>query len=916
MKNHHFKYGNHKYNKVFFLFIFTLTSITICFSQESFQDRIHKAKKCSNKRLEQISALKKILPDLNKTKYHDTIALLHYAIAFRYRKLESKYFENTVKHCRQSIVHLDQCEWDTYIRGRCYRYQLDYHLYQEQMDSVQYFNELVKNCIILDSPKSVSNYTVVQMRIAKKYFAENRPEEAFNKIESIIHSKYWDLQKKIDKAYILEHKLRIMLITDIKSNETIKEVYSEMNDILKDTPKLQHTFNANYSLNSAVRALKRDEYEKGINILIKEINKVPNFHLEYEKNKNRCHIYHLLSRLYVKTGDMKSAVIYSNKAMELLPKVELTIYTDVLYKEQRANILARIGKFREANSLIDSLRVHYLGKNKFVKNKLFADHKENMSELLTGKNKILNLEYKENGDTSLLHKILYHTNQIDSLHSAFLQEIHFNKGKYRSTEVVQQNYKLGIKAAYEVNNFEKLWYYFERSKGSNLLNQLQSNNQVKNDIIRKIWKRKIEIKLKKEFSLLNENELKQLQEELVENNNQLIELFEKDRQNTSFTNSSISVDEVFKHLKKNQGIASFSEGVEYLYLILLHNNKKEYYQLSKLDSIRPLIEFYSRSLSHKEELDIFKEISHKLFVEIGSKLKVDGITEWIISPTPQMSTIPFSSLINKEGNYLIQDYAFSYVTSNSIYNHLMKEQNYINNAVIICPDYTKNNIDSSNSNFIKPLIYSLSEAKNTSKHIPTSKIIRTCTKNTFLNEYKNNDFLHYTGHAILYENDPDLSYLVLSPDDSIKVTSLELSTQSSNAKLIGLSACNTKIGKIRVGEDIFGMSRAFIQSGATSVVSTLWEVNDRSTSKIFDSFYQKVLHENMDKNTALQQAQIEYLESTEDYLTHPYYWSGIILNGNTKSVAILKSPVKYIIYGLGILIFVFLIQLLTKRLYK
>ena len=68
-----------------------------------------------------------------------------------------------------------------------------------------------------------------------------------------------------------------------------------------------------------------------------------------------------------------------------------------------------------------------------------------------------------------------------------------------------------------------------------------------------------------------------------------------------------------------------------------------------------------------------------------------------------------------------------------------------------------------------------------------------------------------------------------------------------------LSACNTSLGNIKEGEGVFSLARGFFYSGANSVVSSLWNVNDKSTSQIISSFYEN-LEKGKSKSSALRLA--------------------------------------------------------------
>jgi CHAT domain-containing protein len=98
-----------------------------------------------------------------------------------------------------------------------------------------------------------------------------------------------------------------------------------------------------------------------------------------------------------------------------------------------------------------------------------------------------------------------------------------------------------------------------------------------------------------------------------------------------------------------------------------------------------------------------------------------------------------------------------------------------------------------------------------------------------------------------------------------------------NAKLVTLSACNTGVGP--VGEaGVANLVNAFIEAGADSVVSTLWELEDHSTSLLMTEFYSHLARHEPEAQ-ALRDAQLALLRGG----TPPYFWATFQLVGNPDS---------------------------------
>ena len=75
-------------------------------------------------------------------------------------------------------------------------------------------------------------------------------------------------------------------------------------------------------------------------------------------------------------------------------------------------------------------------------------------------------------------------------------------------------------------------------------------------------------------------------------------------------------------------------------------------------------------------------------------------------------------------------------------------------------------------------------------------------------------------------------------------------------ELVVLSACETAVGQVSIGEGIFGLRRAFVLAGAENLVMSLWLVNDDLTVTQMERFY-RGFGDGEPIPEALRQAQLE-----------------------------------------------------------
>jgi CHAT domain-containing protein len=62
-----------------------------------------------------------------------------------------------------------------------------------------------------------------------------------------------------------------------------------------------------------------------------------------------------------------------------------------------------------------------------------------------------------------------------------------------------------------------------------------------------------------------------------------------------------------------------------------------------------------------------------------------------------------------------------------------------------------------------------------------------------------------------------------------------------DTELVVLSACETGLRQVKVGERIFGLRRAFVLAGAKTLVISLWKVPDDRPRELMEDFYRGLL---------------------------------------------------------------------------
>jgi len=132
-------------------------------------------------------------------------------------------------------------------------------------------------------------------------------------------------------------------------------------------------------------------------------------------------------------------------------------------------------------------------------------------------------------------------------------------------------------------------------------------------------------------------------------------------------------------------------------------------------------------------------------------------------------------------------------------------------------------------------------------------------------------FIHIATHGVFRADNPMFSSITLGdgPLNLFDLYHLDLS-----AELVTLSGCSTGMNAVIGGDELVGLVRGLLYSGARSVMLTLWDAHDHSTTTFMKAFYTG-LRSSPTQSAAVRQAMLEVRRE----FPHPFYWAPFVLVG-------------------------------------
>lgn len=513
----------------------------------------------------------------------------------------------------------------------------------------------------------------------------------------------------------------------------------------------------------------------------------------------------------------------------------------------------------------------------------------------------------------------------------------FDRSIYYSYELYQHTK--------EEKYIEDAFFYSERSKSTLLTNALRSKENIAlvdppEELIKegKALKQELKDLQRQQLEAVSETQRTAIQRNINKVNIR-IEQFKEglrkrypDYHQHNFNTKLTNLAEVQAFLKNNDNVLiEYALGLEkhYVFLVSATDLKMVQLDLNMMEVKQQTINF-RKSLTDYRFIRKEEAEADSLFVEDAQyfykKFLAPVINEVpvgkhiVIVPDQSLGHLPFETFLTEAPAqrldyanypYLIKKHPITYSYSATILLAQEREQERREipekGVLAFAAEYADQNatdISYQRSGTLGALREGLQPLPGAKKEVATMEKYlygsfyngETASEAHFKENAHKYGIIHLAMHGILDPRSPILSSLVFSEDSSTVednfLRAYEIAQLDLNADLVVLSACETGYGKFQQGEGVMSLAHSFSYAGASSVLMSLWQVNDASTSQIMKDYYVN-LAKGYSKEKALQNAKLDYLSNSElAAAQHPAYWAAFVQTGDVRPLALVAKTGK------------------------
>lgn len=768
------------------------------------------------------------------------------------------------------IIEMEQGDYTSavvHLQLASFNYKRDLSLLKSKKHKfveIKHATNMLNHAEVLSRSSKIElalEYVNNAINIYKKYESDRFNENEVKNWYFLIFSKMYQIKFSILKTQLNTNEVTLKKFEELKKT---LDLGLEMLDSIENTVlgrDILKMLRSNYNLHKSDLLFKQNRHDEA-KLLFYRIKSQLN-----KKDKELAYLYFQVGEIYVNHLKSDSANYYLKETMKLIRKQKKSYSNDIINIQCRT-LMAKVCSFSE-------------------KEETWKQGLELCDQAIIDIDNIRNKIRKD----------------------GFLGSNYFNFYNKIVDFPFQWSITLALKLYKKTNEekyLQKFWMYKERSKMATfrkILTQNNSHNNTSNLIKNRLnyYLNEVEISPKaekevafdifyKEFSLLDSMNKENIKKVLNQQDTEVssIEIVRYNNLQSNLEDSTLIIEFI-----------EYQHNIYIIYLANNNNNNKPQIKIIPNNNnfkqwIEDILEVTSTSIGEltkvqkESQFQQYKIAASKLYklllTDILDRQEFNTINRLVFIPNGQLSHLNFEMLITKASNatkynstlpFLVKKYACTYDYSVSVWYELQNKQNYKTNGNILLIE-TNDTCKYSRESAV-------SEKGITFQY--NYKITGNNAKDTFksiLNNHSTNILLIRT-HGYKHSN-PFKSHLLLNCLDTTIYEKFELwefyGKIRLNYNLVILDACLSNYSDFNSNEGMISLTRGFRSAGSPSVISTLWEVSDYTSTKISLDFID-FLNQGLSKDKALQQAKLKLIN---EEISAPYYWAGNILVGNRNGI--------------------------------
>ena len=283
-------------------------------------------------------------------------------------------------------------------------------------------------------------------------------------------------------------------------------------------------------------------------------------------------------------------------------------------------------------------------------------------------------------------------------------------------------------------------------------------------------------------------------------------------------------------------------------------------------------------------IDTFRDFSG----ENSAPPTLKQLYKWLVAPlkshlnTPTLAIVPHGPIndlpfaaLTSDGEHFVSDkYAVFYLPSVNVLHYLHPKSDSGENQIFV--------LANGGTTGAPRLPYAEDEARAVATLFGVKPVVgESATVANVRSHAGDFEILHIAGHISNEHKHPQFSSIPINEskaDEGALELNQVVGLDLRKTNLVVLSGCESQLGRRSRGDDVVGLSRAFMFAGAPSVIASLWKVDDEATQHLMVAFYTH-LRAGFTKAEALRAAETDVRKQ----YPNPYYWSGFVLTGDPGS---------------------------------